>query len=108
MSVDDAVFALALQRYILIRSRWGDQVTELAAAQVSELAREIGLVPSSRLAALGFRVDGTCVHPLERKALVSAIRLVKEHGRAAVVETLYSQCEPLTVGQLERRGVQSR
>ena len=102
--VDTAVFALALQRYVLARSRWGERVTELAAAQVVELARTMGLNPDHQLSAIGFQVTNALVGPLRRDALLSAIRAVREHQRAAMVYALYSQCGHLTVGQLERRG----
>ena len=102
-TVDTAVFALALQRYVLSRSRWGEQVTVLAGAQIAELAQSMGLNPAPQLHDIGFQVAHALVGPLRRQSLLDAIRAVRKHQRASVVYALYAQYAHLTVGQLERR-----
>ena len=102
MSIDDAVFALALRRYLYQRACWGERVTVYAALQVVELARSMGMEPSVQVADAGFEVVGMIVDPRMRPgAREMAIRLVRKHDRAPVVHALYAQFGHLTVMELE-------
>ena len=101
LTPDDAVYALVVHRYIV--ARWVDaqQVTELAAARIAVLAREMGLRPSSGIAALGFDIRGTAVGPLRKESVHAVLRMVRKHGRGAMVQALYTQFGHLSVGELE-------
>ena len=101
LSVDDAVFALALQRYVFVRARWGEQLTQVAILHVISLARRMGLTPKAQVEAIGFQVVGTVIRPMHRDSLIAAIRLVRTHERVTVVYSLYAQFGHLTVNQLE-------
>ena len=107
MSIDDAVFALALRMYLYQRACWGERVTVHAALQVVELARRMGMKPSAQVAEAGFDVVGMMVDPRMRPgAREVAMRLVRKHDRAPVAHALYAQFGHLTVMELEF--VQSR
>ena len=99
--VDDAVYSVALQRYILARLRLGEQVSELAAARIADLARDLGLSPSPHLKDLGFRLSGTRVRPLYQDTLIEALRLVRRHRRVQDVHALCNQFVQRSVAELE-------
>ena len=99
---DDAIFIVALQRYMITRAQHGEQVSELAAMQLAARARDMGLAPDPRLANLGFSLVGTFVGPAHRDTLLAALRVVRRSDLASEVQRLCGTCLHVSVKALER------
>lgn len=100
-TVHDAVYALAVQRYLLARRAQGERVTEAAAARIADLAATLGLQPARDVRALGFGLDGTYLRPLQVEQILTALKLVRYCGRTRQLQSLCARFIDLSVGQLE-------
>lgn len=99
--IDDAIFTVALQRYLIARQQHGEQATDVAVARLVETARRMGLSPAYDVRLLGFQVSGSVVHPPPHETLLAALKLVRRHNREHIVHGLCERYLPLSVEQLE-------
>lgn len=99
--IDDAIFTVALQRYLITRLQHGEQATELAVVRLVETARRMGLAPAYDVRLLGFRFTGDVVHPPSQEKLLAALKLVRRHHREQAVQSLCERSLHLSVEQLE-------
>ena len=93
IDADDAVFIVALQRYIIACAQHGEQVSDLAVAQMVQCARALGMAPDPRLRVLGFSLRGAVVRSVNRDILLAALRVVRLSERGRWVQALYDQCQ---------------
>ena len=97
LTVDDAVYCIALRRYVAERQTLGERPSLLAAAKVAAIARVLGVEPVLTARELGF------AHNLDAPAELIALALSRvARGRAqGRVNRLYAAVSGLPVADVE-------
>lgn len=100
--VHDAVYCVALHRYVVSRVAGGERVTELAACSIVRMARELGMRPAPNLQLHGFRLSHGFVRPLPADDVYDGLQRIDRYGARSLLRRLCARFEDLSVVELER------
>ena len=98
----EAAFAIALHRYVTLRGRQGERVTQLAAEKILALLVLSGCHLTGNLRELGFRICEGNIRPLGAGRLAFTLRQLDEVAGAAWVDPIVQAVRSLRVRDLER------
>ena len=99
--IHDAVFTLALHRYITSRTPLGERVTDVAAERIYTMACRLGMRPAKDVKVLGFLVDGIYIRPLHIDQVIAAQRRISGGRALRLLDRLSRRFDELSVEQLE-------
>ena len=97
----DAVYAVALHRYIISRIDVGERVTATAAERIVEFAIQLGMQPTLSVRLHGFQLDSGYVRPLHADMVWSALDRIDRADARHLLRALCRRFEELSVAELE-------
>lgn len=101
-TIDDAMYRVALQRYIIRRWSSGEVVTLCAADKIRAILAADGLNATSDLSEHGFLAIGDAVRPSTPENLLAALRIIRKHGRTEHLHAICNLFIHASVADLER------
>lgn len=102
LTVQEAVFVVALHRYVAERRAYGERVDEALAGKVAAVAAAAGIHPLVNLRLFGFEVANGALVPLTPGAVQWATEQIERLGGALSLQKLWDQLKGRSVAELER------